>query len=1830
MKGHFMDSSNSQTDLVEQLADEFAARQRRGERPLLEEYVLKYPELASEIREVFPALVMMERVVPAASDLNPSRQSHDSLPEAPLQQIGDYRILRELGRGGMGVVYEAEQESLGRRVALKVLPREMVSSPHSMQRFQREARAAARMHHTNIVPVFEVGRESDIAFYAMQLIQGQGLDLVIDDLKRLRKEHSSQPEESREPAASQLDRSIAASLVQGSFQQEDLAAEARAGSRGSAAPSPAMSGEKPELVLTETIDHRAGSTARATLPGDSQISTAETNRGRFHRSVAQIGKQAADALAYAHARGIIHRDIKPSNLILDVSGVVWITDFGLAKTGDEGMTHTGDILGTMRYMSPERFSGKCDVRADIYALGLTLYELLILQPAFESPDQLKLIEMIRQTEPRTPRSIDPRIPRDLETIVLKACDRDPRRRYQSADELADDLQRFIRDEPIRARRISLPERLIRWSRRNRSLAASLATVSALLLVINIAGPLMYWQLKVANARVVDEAARNEKLAIRQTELAQQKQQLADNLDQSLQDLDASLNSERKRVAQQKRDIYAGAINQVRLEAERGNVARMQEILLTYLPARTEDDDLRGPEWYYWWHYLHQARVVRQFGDPASGAEPPDIAVFPGGELVAVADGIETRIVDLRSGDVQSTARTWLDWNAGLGWNPMSAAGQFAESLGSPGGIGPPVRDLTVKVWDASGQQRTYEFPKDAAGHLSAVAISPDGRRLAAVGGDSRAGVGRVGKLWVWNADTGELIVNLEQPYGFHRLQFNDDGTRIAVYKCHAPDQASSEVRDVLVVFELTGESEISARKIATCRHDDYLDKAYFIPHSKRMLLCAVGFGGRYRKELYEWTIPDGHIDDQRPQRLGREIPPDFVQGAVSPDGRLFAFSGIHLPIVWLIDTQSGEVVARLHNDAAEIRSFTFSPKGDRLIASVSSGEVVEWNIDQSEDQFSIVANPLESSSTTVDWIGYALSPDQSRLAIATRRDKLVTRELDGSETKWADLDDYGYEVAFSPTGRLLVCTSHVSRDQVEDDSLCLFDMQSGKYQKLTLPAGREPGQGSASAIMGLSGSSAGLSDLVTRRHWAFTADERELVVVRGSQTFLLNAYSDEEFRHAWDIVEDPATLPVEPDLRRSADSKEPLLAVLETPGDGAGVLRLRAASTGELLHETSVPIDVRVLGIVAGPSGRHAGLIRENGHIEVWDVAAGRMVIDTTGNLLLFSPDGSRLATMTTGVDLFFLKPSWGDLQRCDKITLWDLDQHERLSTVSLAGDHADEVRFSPDGQRILTLHGRRVPGYRGGLPSQVRLWDVLSGHEMMTILVDKVDHYKWNVAVDDSGERLMSFSLGKWSGGHGGGSGVRIWDFRRLSENEDASLAAATLVDARFEQLLVTSDVVSSLEADETLRPQVREAAITLARQRSPEAMASWCLHMFTRGELSGHERGNAMRWAEAVQRMLPGDPRAAVIVGGAQLRCGRPEEAIKTLTPELTTSHRLTEESLAVLSIVRHAFLALAQLGAGREDDAETESLRMYQELQRRFSLNLFLTDMYSSLREDLRQSHPELEVVLEVKSTLIDAGRNALGIHSPIEKKAGEMMKVFDTDFDGKATREDDLTNWDEARKLDRNGDGVVTEDELARSLTLAAEGLDDSDPEVARLSRLILQCPTDAYNFSSRSVRWAQVGEYDRALADFDEAIRLDPDDRSAMSRLANYLAWGLATTTQEQPLDPKRAVELAETAVKLDPGNGACLNTLGVAHYRAGDFPSAISALEQSMELANGGSAYDWFFLAMAQWQLGDKEHAREWYGKAVTWTEQNAPNEDLLRFRQEADKLFETTLLKPE
>jgi serine/threonine protein kinase/formylglycine-generating enzyme required for sulfatase activity len=478
------DDDPSAADPFGQIADEFVEAFRQGKRPSIEEYARRYPAHADEIREILPALVLMEKAKAADDIPVQPRQATAPAAAASLQHLGDYQILREVGRGGMGVVYEAQQLSLGRHVAIKVLPSHALLDTRQLGRFRREARSAAKLHHTNIVPVFGVGEQDGLHYYVMQFIQGLGLDADLDELRRLRqargKQAPTQHDAPGRPTNVTRDVSavhVARGLLSGQFRPPEPTGDLAIAPGGASPVASAPGAPEPSSSV-----RAADTSATIHLPGQSEGSTLSESGNQYWQSVARVGMQVADALAHAASQGILHRDVKPSNLLLDDTGNVWVTDFGLAKaqSDSDDLTHTGDVVGTLRYLAPERFNGQGDVRSDVYALGLTLYELLTLRPAFDEADRNKLVKQVMHGEPVRPRKLNPGVPRDLETVVLKAIDRDPARRYQAAGALADDLQRFLDGRPITARPVGRIERGVKWVRRNPVVTgAAVAVVLAL-------------------------------------------------------------------------------------------------------------------------------------------------------------------------------------------------------------------------------------------------------------------------------------------------------------------------------------------------------------------------------------------------------------------------------------------------------------------------------------------------------------------------------------------------------------------------------------------------------------------------------------------------------------------------------------------------------------------------------------------------------------------------------------------------------------------------------------------------------------------------------------------------------------------------------------------------------------------------------------------------------------------------------------------------------------------------------------------------------------------------------------------------------------------------------------------------------------------------------------------------------------------------------------------------------------------------------------------------------------------------------------------------------
>jgi eukaryotic-like serine/threonine-protein kinase len=368
----------------------------------------------------------------------------------------------------------------------------------------------------------------------------------------------------------------------------------------------------------------------------------------------------------------VHRDIKPSNLLLDTDGVVWITDFGLAKSDDVRLTQTGDILGTVRYMAPERFRGEADVRSDIYALGLTLYELLTLEPAFDGRDRLWLIEQVKSEDPIAPRVRDRRVPRDLETVILRAIDKDAKRRYSTAGAMADDLRRFLDDEPILARRQTSFERYMRWARRHPSIAIMGAVLTAVLVLAAA------WSLAAAasehGAKLIAQAA--------------------------LQRAEANHHEAEAQRDHAERNLYIARIGQAESSLRLLDSATARALLDQCNPE-PGGPDRRGWEWSYLDRWCRPE--LQNLKLPTS-AHTNVLAMSPDGRFLVVGCatvfGAEPQevstdrifVIDLRDGKLRHELGGHGTWVNAVAFRPD---GKRFAAVGNQG---------TIKIWDRWSQQ----------------------------------------------------------------------------------------------------------------------------------------------------------------------------------------------------------------------------------------------------------------------------------------------------------------------------------------------------------------------------------------------------------------------------------------------------------------------------------------------------------------------------------------------------------------------------------------------------------------------------------------------------------------------------------------------------------------------------------------------------------------------------------------------------------------------------------------------------------------------------------------------------------------------------------------------------------------------------------------------------------------------------------------------------------------------------------------------------------------------------------------------------------------------
>ena len=485
-----------------EIVDEVLSKMARGEVVDVEQYAGEHPDVADVLRHALPALRAVAQSSVGGTEHPTTVRSQAGNGGESLSAnaaLGDFRIVRELGRGGMGVVSEAEQISMGRRVALKVLPFAGMVRGTALQRWHIDVRAAAALDHPNSVSVYSVGEERGVHYYAMQLIRGQSLADVIAQLAVVQ----------RGGRALTAD-SISQVLSNAASQVPSEATGATEDIPSSLIGRPTQSTHPVGKASQETIRY--------------------TNHDRqFYRSIATLAMQAADALEHAHQNGVIHRDIKPGNLMLDANSQLYVTDFGLARIeSDAGMTMTGDLIGTLRYMSPEQALAKrvvIDHRSDIYSLGMTLYELLTLRPAFTATDRQQLLKHIAFEEPTKPRKLNRSIPLELETIALKSIEKDPNDRYVTARAFADDLQAFLDDRPITAKPPTKLQLSAKWARRHRSIVS---TVAATFLVAAIIAGGFLWRERRDTLAALASVTAQRQVANEQRKVAIESQRRAEH------------------------------------------------------------------------------------------------------------------------------------------------------------------------------------------------------------------------------------------------------------------------------------------------------------------------------------------------------------------------------------------------------------------------------------------------------------------------------------------------------------------------------------------------------------------------------------------------------------------------------------------------------------------------------------------------------------------------------------------------------------------------------------------------------------------------------------------------------------------------------------------------------------------------------------------------------------------------------------------------------------------------------------------------------------------------------------------------------------------------------------------------------------------------------------------------------------------------------------------------------------------------------------------------------------------------------------------------------
>jgi serine/threonine protein kinase/WD40 repeat protein len=1226
--------------------DEYLALAETGPPPDPSEFVSKYPDLAEDLRAALDGLSLVRGLVSGPGD--PGQRLEAG------RRIAGYKIVRELGRGGMGVVYEAVHVDLDRPVALKILGAHAAPDSNGRRRFLNEARTAAGLHHTHIVPVFDVGQVGGLCYYAMQRIEGSGLDRVV---RRLRKERAN------------------AAGLSADWQKPS---QSVASARGP--------GEE------ETVSWSAGDAGlpHRSLEKDSARDDEppfEPARGpAYYRWVANVGRQAAEALAHAHGRGVIHRDVKPSNLLVDARGMIWVADFGLSRRlADPELTQSDNRLGTPRYMSPEQTRiGPVDSRSDVYSLGATLYELLTLKPPFDGRSAVELAQQILDREPAAPRKFDPKIPRDLETIVLKAMAKRPSDRYETAQELAEDLSRFLAFEPVRARRISPAGRLWRFSRRHPQLAVvSTVAVLAIISVVSVAyirvsrerDRAVAAERRKEEALVKEKAARREGLA-REVELivhsfAPHRRERgfprlkeAASLDPA-PELKAKLRDEAVALFAV-RDVEARPA--IKTEPSRSVLFGLQGARLATLSEDGREFSL--------WDTSTLKRVNRQtLTPPAQGGE----AAVPGGAngiprqrpprllgdprvglaspslfIVVPPDNRGIRLFDAVTGASERNnalaGRTILY----LFTSPAASrlvtveVSDSSQSRTRTPEVGEakrqrPSPSFVVNVWNTEALDQPVQLQMGEVSAPPIVALSPDGELVAsAIPGQSG--------ISVWSAADGILK---------RQITTQTPSSALAL----GPEGLLAEAGDGLIrLWQVSPEAD-AAPLPSLNTHQGTILRMRFSPDGTMLATSsgrAPGFANSLRAPSVElWDLV---TDPQSPYSVILRAPDEISDLAFSANGRMLAASAVNSQratgsvSVWEIIEPIGRV--RLP-EFKSIAALSFNNEGELAVASREESLRL-WHAGECPTIPRVLSGVLASAASF---------DAQGRLETLETSDGRILN-------RYPRLERQGPPEGDSRVGKILTATP--------TESVELPHLQDRRPRNPARPPGGPP-MGFGFGFVSMTRSRGGQTLVLTRGS--------EIFIRRGSDPELLRLVIPPVGARGGPVVRSLAVSPLGDRLYGCVAGPDSMRAWSLGPGQASVARGESAPVVIAAPLPWSFPKDVVTLAL--SPDGRRLALGQVSGAISMMDTETGTVVanlpapIDYEGDnrisSLAFAPQGNELAV---GMN--------------DRVRLWALGEAPK-PIVWLPGHRGliRHIAYGPRGEQLATAGEDHI----------VQIWDLKKVH---------------------------------------------------------------------------------------------------------------------------------------------------------------------------------------------------------------------------------------------------------------------------------------------------------------------------------------------------------------------------------------------------------------------------------------------------------------------------------------------------------------------------------------